>query len=125
MILSHSGPEDVKWLLLISKLRMIRTNITELLDGGCGYVLKPEYLTTKVSHYSVSTSTYETNIDLKMKLLSGQHLGKDVMVTIKVLGHPVDTTSWTSSAKTDFCPVCLGRRAGTLYQKTGARCSGI
>ena len=74
-------------------------------NGGCGYVLKPEYLTAKVNHYSVFTSTYETERTLKIKLVSGQHLGKDVFVKITVFGHPVDNYFWSSSVKTDFCPV--------------------
>ena len=74
-------------------------------NSGCGFVLKPEYLTKKVSHYTLSSSTYETEMILRVKLLSGQHLGRDVFVKITVLGHPVDSTSWSSSAKTELCPV--------------------
>ena len=74
-------------------------------NGRCGYVLKPEYLTTKVSHYTLSSATYETERKLKMTLVSGQHLGKDVFVKMTVLGHPVDSYSWSSSVKTSICPL--------------------
>ena len=67
--------------------------------------LKTKVPHIKVNHYSVFTSTYETESTLKIKLLSGQHLGKDVFVKITVIGHAVDNYSWSSSVKTDFCPV--------------------
>jgi len=74
-------------------------------NGRSGYVLKPEYLTTKVSHYTLSSATYDTERRLKMTLVSGQFLGRDVFVKVTVMGHHVDTYSWSSSVKTSICPL--------------------
>ena len=76
-------------------------------NGGCGYVLKPEFLRTPNPNYSPTKSTFRTYIQsnislnpksLKVTILCGQHIPRrggsnegDIVgpyVKVKIIGHP-------------------------------------
>lgn len=69
-------------------------------NGGCGYVLKPDYLTNSSLPYPLSSD--KMNKYLKIKIISGQYLPRvgdsetsvvDPYVTIKIMGHGADCLS--------------------------------
>lgn len=67
-------------------------------NGGCGYVLKPEYMLRPAPIYSPLSLTEESQEEVTISLLAGHQLGQgQVRVGLRLLGHPHDETSWMSS----------------------------
>ncbi|XP_035204970.1 1-phosphatidylinositol 4,5-bisphosphate phosphodiesterase eta-2-like, partial [Stegodyphus dumicola] len=77
-------------------------------NGRCGYLLKPEYLTSDKISYDPNKPPYpKRQINVTIKVVSAQYLPKppcasesdvvDPYVSIKVVGHPADQTKKKTS----------------------------
>jgi len=89
-------------------------------NGGCGYVVKPNYLRLPCAEYTPLVDMDAKSFKgkkLKIKLISGQHLPNasdrqageiiEPYVIIRIVGHPKDNSDWASKTvpKNGFNPI--------------------
>jgi len=84
-------------------------------NGGCGYVLKPDYMVKEFLTYSPITLTDEAEEVITLHLVAGHHLGQgQVTVQVEVEGHPMDQSSWSSPGRPGPHPAWEGAASTVL-----------